>query len=99
MARATREQWAKRVEQWKQSGLTAREFARRRGLAARSLSWWKWRLSSAARPAPPVVEVVALARSSGAPFELVLDERLQLRVSPGFDAEELQRLLATLEAR
>lgn len=99
MARATREQWAKRVESWKRSGLTAAQFASRHGLSPRSLSWWKWRLSTSARAAPPVVEVVALTRQSGDPFELVLGERVRVRVPAGFDAEDLRRLLEAVEGR
>lgn len=46
MAKTSREAWAKRVEWWKASGLTAAEFASRHGIAAASLKWWKWRLGS-----------------------------------------------------
>jgi len=48
MDRASRETWAKRVERWKDSGLTAKEYAAELGINAQSLAWWKWRLSSAA---------------------------------------------------
>ncbi len=34
---AIREQWAKRVERWKDSGLTAKEFAAETGINAQSL--------------------------------------------------------------
>ncbi len=37
--------WARRVEQWKRSGLTAAEFGAREGFEGKQLSWWKWRLS------------------------------------------------------
>jgi len=46
MGRASRETWAKRVERWKDSGLTAEEYSAELGINAQSLSWWKWRLSS-----------------------------------------------------
>ena len=42
---AVRETWAKRVERWKDSGLSAKEFAAETGLNAHSLSWWRWRLA------------------------------------------------------
>jgi hypothetical protein len=45
MDRTSREEWAKRVERWKDSGLTGAEFAAEVGINARSLSWWKWRLT------------------------------------------------------
>lgn len=45
MDAALRETWAKRVERWKDSGLTAKEFQAESGINARSLSWWRWRLA------------------------------------------------------
>lgn len=49
MERASRETWAKRVERWKESGLTAKEFSAEIGINAHSLSWWQWRLGSGAK--------------------------------------------------
>ena len=43
---ATREAWAKRIEKWKDSGVTAKEFATEIGVSPRSLAWWRWRLAS-----------------------------------------------------
>ena len=43
MARADRYEWAKRVQRWQDSGLSASEFASEMGLKAASLSYWKWR--------------------------------------------------------
>ena len=40
-----REQWARRIERWKDSGLPAKAFAAELGINARSLAWWKWELS------------------------------------------------------
>jgi transposase len=44
MARATRSEWAKRVERWQDSGLTAKEFAAELDVSASSLTFWKWKL-------------------------------------------------------
>ena len=46
MDRESRETWSKRIERWKDSGLTAKEFAAELGINAHSLTWWRWRLSS-----------------------------------------------------
>ena len=53
MARETRAAWARRVERWQRSGLTAERFAEHEGVNARTLVFWKWRLKrdGAARPA------------------------------------------------
>jgi transposase len=44
MARETRAAWARRVERWQRSGLTADRFAEQEGVNARTLAFWKWRL-------------------------------------------------------
>jgi hypothetical protein len=44
MARASRAEWAMRVERWKASGLTAKEFAAETGLKASTLTFWSWKL-------------------------------------------------------
>jgi len=49
MARTSSEQWAKRIERWKDSGLSAKEFAAETGLKASTLTYWRWKLSAAQR--------------------------------------------------
>jgi transposase len=44
MARDGREVWAKRVERWRESGLTAKEYAAEVGLNPNTLTHWGWRL-------------------------------------------------------
>jgi transposase-like protein len=42
--RVSREEWAKRVERWRDSGLTTAEFAAELGINAHSLTYWAWTL-------------------------------------------------------
>ena len=105
MAETGRARWSERVEQWKQSGLTARVYAEQAGLNAGTLCYWKWRLSRDARmqkPAgrtrrrrprkPKLVELTPLT---------VVDERVEIELSNGhrlhvpsrFDADALARLV------
>ncbi len=73
MARETREVWAKRVERWRDSGLSLKEFAAEIGVNANTLAGWRWRLGAAAgveprkvRPAVPAfLEVVAGLATGG----------------------------------
>jgi hypothetical protein len=46
MARASAEEWAKRVKRWKDSGLSAQEFAVKTGVNASTLSFWRWKLAA-----------------------------------------------------
>lgn len=67
MARDGREVWEKRVERWRDSGLTLKEFAAEIGVNANTLAGWRWRPGAkvavdgrhAVRSAPAFVEVVA----------------------------------------
>jgi transposase len=53
MDRATREVWTERIERWKESGLSAKEFATPLGIKPRTLRWWHWNLgTSAVRKGP-----------------------------------------------
>ena len=66
--RRTKSEWAEIVEQWRGSGLSQKAFAKRRGLAAGTLSWWsrELRVRSSDDPAPEFVAVeVAGSESSG----------------------------------
>jgi transposase len=51
-----RHTWAKRVERWKDSGLSAKAFAAELGINARSLTWWRWQLSKVEGPETPTTE-------------------------------------------
>ena len=77
--RASRDEWARRVERWRRSGLTAKAFAVDTGLNAHTLKFWKWQLGAERKrrserlPAKaacvavrsPFVEVVADLGSGG----------------------------------
>ncbi len=106
MGRAA-EQWAKRVARLERSGLSIRAFAEREGLKAGSLSFWKWKVGrkSGRRGAVPEAEPVrfielraeAAAQPTAQPFEVELRSGRRVRVTAGFDAAELARLVVVLE--
>jgi len=111
MAKADRAEWLKRVERWRDSGLSAKEYAAETGLKASTLSYWKWRLKSEAKPAPrstgrkqpqgrslPFIEVAAGAIATSR-FEVELAHGVIVRMPMDFDSEALGRLLAVLEQR
>jgi transposase len=53
MERATRATWTARVERWRDSGLSAAEFAAELGINPHTLKWWKWHLGAKASPPAP----------------------------------------------
>jgi hypothetical protein len=113
--RTARAEWAKRVERWADSGLTAKEFAAELGINPGSLVFWKWQLKRDAREAPVSREGTPKVsrRRSVAKLPLVelrpslLETRIELelgagrrlKIPAGFDVESLRRLLSVLETR
>ena len=104
MSRTSQTEWAKRVERWRDSGLTAKEFAAETGVNASTLAYWSWRLraSRSKRPAsgssPSRSRFVELTPSSvpvtsPAMLELVLGESIRVRIPSGFDEETLARVV------
>jgi len=112
-ARVDRDEWRKRVERWKASGLTAKEFAAEVGINAGTLQFWQHKLRAgdpiATRPGRRRASNAILASSLvelRAPAAAALDHRFEVelangrcvRMSADFDADALKRLLVVLEA-
>jgi hypothetical protein len=110
--RTSAEEWQKRIERWRESGLTADQFAAELGINAGSLRFWSYKLNKAKRAAAGVVatprkrRAVAAAAfvevrsaASHSSFELELGNGRRLRVPSGFEPEALERLLGLLERK
>jgi hypothetical protein len=110
-ARTSAEEWRKRVERWRESELTAEQFASELGINAGTLRFWQYKLKKlghgesvqqrATKPksvSPPFVEVRPVEAVSGL-FELELGNGRRLRVPASFDAHALERLLGVLETK
>ena len=103
---ATRAEWAKRVERWEKSGLSAEAFGTRERLKAKQLYWWRWRLRSSPpesteTAAPPlrflpvhVKDPPAPPGEAGVALEIALPNGRVVRVPPGYDPAMLERVLA-----
>lgn len=80
-------------------------FARRRGLPAQRLSWWRRRLGRPRRrpprPSSAAAEFVEVTGLAAPPemVEVLLSNGRQFRVSVGVDAELIGRLADALEGR
>jgi hypothetical protein len=110
MARASRTEWAKRVAEWNESGLSGAEFAAKAGLKEATLRHWKWQLGRERRQRRPRARVAAAAFVEVKPaltaqlvavdvFELVTRDGLSVCVPPSFDETALRRLLAIIAER
>jgi hypothetical protein len=99
------EEWQKRVERWRESGLSAVQYAAETGINAGTLKFWHYKLTKAKRSETgrvraskkraAFVEVRAVA--TDARFEVELRNGRQLRVPESFEEKALERLLAVLD--
>ena|SRR5579864_4889621 len=74
MGRESREVWTKRVERWRDSGLSAAEFAAEVGVNANSLRNWGWRVNNGRRraeskPSPMQAEALTWVEVAAPPKE------------------------------
>ena len=82
------------LREFADSGLTRREFCRRRGIALTTLDYWRRRHSHQAR----LVEVEVVPEESGAQFTLVLVNGRRIESSWRFADVELVRLIRLAES-
>jgi hypothetical protein len=91
-------QWRQWIAAWQASGLSVRAFCARHRLAEPSFYAWRKKLTrrDAAAPAFVPVQVVPDEAAAGG-VTVVLAGGRTVRVSPGFDAATLRRVVAVLE--
>ena len=97
--------WRRMVREWRNSGLSVRDFCVEKDLT--EASFYAWRRTIAERDAEavrfvpvrvvPEEQAVASDNGVGTGLELVLRAGRCLRIGSGFDAATLQRLLTVLE--
>ena len=95
----SREEWTKLVAEWRAGKLSQKAFAKRKGIAATTLSWWICRLGRETRERAALVpvEVVADIPVGTADFRVELAGGRTLFVPASFDEAALRRLLAVVE--
>jgi transposase-like protein len=108
-ARVGRDEWRRRIDRWKDSGLTAKEFAAELGINAGTLQVWRYKLRGDRRQRPRTKASSDTILSSlvevRPPVIAGVDHRLEIevangrrvRVGIGFDVDTLRALLAVLE--
>lgn len=83
------------IDAWRHGGETLAEFCRANGVAYRRVSRWLARLD---RPPAVAFHPVRLTPEveAGAEIEVGVPGGVMVRLAPGFDAEDLRRVLAVL---
>ena len=108
--RASRDEWQKRVDRWKESGLTAKEFASETGINAGTLQFWQYKLKKGeskvrsrrltrtqASILSSIVEVPTPGAIQDSRFEIELRNGRRLRVPAVFDVSAFTAPLGILD--
>ena len=93
------DRWGRLLQEQSQSGLSLREFARRKGLSTNTLGYWKYKRrlldTSPAAPLVPVTVIDDQVPANGRELTLEIGGAL-LRIPPGCDMERLARVVSLL---
>jgi hypothetical protein len=95
MTKNAESKWRALIAEQQRSGLSVREFAASRDLAATTLYWWRSELKRPRADLVPV-EIVEPEPADLPGYELSVGDSMTLRIPPGFDEAELRRLVAAL---
>jgi hypothetical protein len=97
--------WRRRLNDWQRSGLSGREFCRRRRLSEPSFYNWRGVIaqrdceqSDTKRGLRSTSAFVPVRVISASPIEVVIRSGQTLHVGVGFDAAHLRAVVAALEA-
>jgi|SRR6187402_1089440 len=111
--RTGRDEWRKRIERWRNSGLSAEAFAAELGTKPATLKFWKYRIEQETRGTAgssdkssrraglkpsSLVEVQGSVITTSS-FVLELSASRRLQIPAVFDEQALERLLTVLERR
>jgi hypothetical protein len=99
--------WRRRIDAWRQSGLSQKAYCEQNHLALSTFSLWRQRLTNREKPKPvsACLEIVPVPRVQSPvvparPVVLVVGAgRYRLELMDGFQRETLQEVLQVLEAR
>ncbi len=95
-----RKYWSDRVQQWRDSGLTQKEYCEREGLSLERLGSWKRRLDREAQVGGEIVAVpsgiVSSALFAVRGLGLVVNERYRVEIPDTFSPSTLESVLQVL---
>lgn len=93
--------WQEKINEFKQSALTQREFCRQQGISYWSFNTWNRRLSASPAEETGIVEVTSRAFAAQTAvtesFEIILSESLRIRIPETFKPETLSRIIDALD--
>lgn len=97
MTGKTEKSWAARVEAWRASGQTAREFALGKGFAPSTLRYWSSRLTRHGKVEPAIVFARVERAAVGRPVVVIVGEG-RIEVFVDTDEEALGKAVRALRS-
>jgi len=97
----TRQRWSERVEHWKRSDLTQKEFCEQHQIGFASFQRWRGIFAKEGRQkaTPTTFLPISIIPSTNAPsLALCLGEDLRIEIPVGFDPVLLKQVVHTLRA-
>ena len=89
--------WRGKLQEYRQSGLSRREFCERNRIKKSRLDYWFRRLRKPAAT-KGLVELTISARAQSSALEVVVGGRYRIAVSNGFDSRLLGEVVRALES-
>ena len=89
--------WRHHIDECRESGLSYAEYARRNGLKGSAFGYWRKRLAESSVEKPAFVELKMSAPTKSG-IEIVLRNRIRIRVVSDFDEAVLGKLIGVLES-
>jgi transposase-like protein len=90
----SREQWREHIEAWRVSGATQAAYCREHGVASSAFRYWKCRLERESLSG--FVEVSHSVGQRGGVIDILVDERVRVRVAEDVGPEQLRVVLRTI---
>ena len=92
--------WEKQIKRWEASNLSQAEFCRRNGFKSSKFLYWKKKLLNTPKTNISFVQLPMQPTKNamiGQSIRLLIRNRFQIEIDPGFDPGTLQKLIFTLE--
>jgi len=104
--------WQRHIQQWQKSGATQSRYCREHDLSIAAFHWWRRKLArgGSGRESPkelpvapvPIFTEIRIPEGDPAPamypYEILLPNRIHVRLRQNFDTEAVSRLVSVLGA-
>jgi hypothetical protein len=90
----TRDQWRQHIGIWRASGTSQAAYCREHSLSSSAFQYWKGRLERESLSG--FVEVSHPSKQPGGLIEILIDERIRLRVAEDVGLKHLRTVLRTI---